>query len=93
MLVSGVQENDSLIHIPVPVFFKFFPHVDNYRILSRLLCAIQYVLVGYLFYNKYSSVYTSVPNSQSIFAHFFDLDFVKLLSPESSEAFTLATGL
>ena len=30
-------------------FFKFFSHLGYYRILSRVPCAIQQVLVGYLF--------------------------------------------
>ena len=31
-------------------FFRFLTHVGYYRILSRVPCAIQQVLVGYLFY-------------------------------------------
>ena len=30
-------------------FFKFFFHLGYYRILHRVPCAIQWVLVGYLF--------------------------------------------
>ena len=33
-----------------PFFFKFFSHLDYYRVLSRVPCAIQQVLVGYLLY-------------------------------------------
>ena len=33
-----------------PLFFRFFSHVVYYRILSRVPCAIQQVLVDYLFY-------------------------------------------
>ena len=51
MLVSGVQQSDSVIHIGVYIYiFRFFSLIDYYRILSRVPCAIQYVLVGYLFY-------------------------------------------
>ena len=31
-------------------FFKFFSHLGYYRILTRVPCAIQQVLVGYLFH-------------------------------------------
>ena len=31
-------------------FFKFFSHLDYYRILSSIPCAIHWVLVGYLLY-------------------------------------------
>ena len=42
MLVSGVQQNDSVIHIHIyPFFFRFFSHIGYYRILSRVPCAIQ----------------------------------------------------
>ena len=30
-------------------FFKFFSHLGYYRILSRVPCAIQWVIVGNLF--------------------------------------------
>ena len=33
-----------------PLFFRFFSHVDHYRVLSRVPCATQWVLVDYLFY-------------------------------------------
>ena len=47
------------------LFFKLFSSLGYYRVLSRVPCAVQQqVLLGYL--NKYSSVYMSVPNSQSI---------------------------
>ena len=41
-------------------FLKWFPPLYHYRILSRAPCS----LIGYLF--KYTSVYTSVLNSQSV---------------------------
>ena len=33
-----------------PLFFRFFSHIDHYRVLSRVPCAAQYVLISYLFY-------------------------------------------
>ena len=48
-------------------FFKFFSHLDYYRVLSNLPYAIQQVLVGCF---KYSHVYKSIPNSQLIPLHY-----------------------
>ena len=31
-------------------FFRFFSHIGYYKILSIVPCAIQYILVVYLFY-------------------------------------------
>ena len=47
-----------------PILFQILSHLGYYRILSRVSYAIQYVLVGYLL--KYSNMYISVSNSQSI---------------------------
>ena len=33
-----------------PFFFRFFSHISYYRILNRVPCAVQEVLVYYLFY-------------------------------------------
>ena len=49
VLVSGVKQSDSVIHIPYLFFFKFFSHLVCYIILSRVPCAIQSVLDGYPF--------------------------------------------
>ena len=51
MLVSGIQQSDSVIHIHIYIFFffEFFSHLGYYQILSRVPHAIQEVLVGYLF--------------------------------------------
>lgn len=38
VLVSGIQQSVSMIHIHVPFFFRFLPHVDYYRLLSSFLC-------------------------------------------------------
>ena len=53
VLVSGVQHSDSVIHIHIFFFFRFFSHIGHYRILSSVPCAVQEVLVGYLFYIFY----------------------------------------
>ena len=49
-LVSGVQQSDSAISAHMPILFRLFSYIDNYRVLSRVPCAIQHVLVDYLFY-------------------------------------------
>ena len=49
----------SQLHIYIyPLFFRFFSHIGHYRVLSRVPCAIQQVLVSYLFYVK-QCVYVS----------------------------------
>ena len=51
MLVSGVQHSDSVIYISIYIsFFRFFSLIGYYKILSIVPCAIQQVLVVYLFY-------------------------------------------
>ena len=41
VLVSGVQQSEAVMHIIYPFFFRLFPHVAYYRILSRVPCAMQ----------------------------------------------------
>ena len=49
MLVSGVQQVESVIHRHIYTL-RFVSHIGHYRVLSRVPCAIQYVLISYLFY-------------------------------------------
>ena len=57
---------DTMNHIPIyPFFFTFFSHVGHYRILSRVPCTNQHVLVDYLFYIYFIYIYIYVkPNLQ-----------------------------
>ena len=48
MSVSAIQQSESVTHMHI--LFIFFPHIGYYRVLSRVPCAIQYVLISYLFY-------------------------------------------
>ena len=58
--VSAVWQSESVIHMDGHIatlfffFFKdsfrFFSHIGHYRVLSRVPCAIQQVLISYLFY-------------------------------------------
>ena len=43
--------------------FRFFSHIDYYRILGRVLYAIHYVFVGQ---SLYLSVHMPIPNHKSI---------------------------
>ena len=51
--VSTVQQNESAIHIHIPLFFGFPSHLGHHSTLSRVPCAIQYVLISCLFYTQY----------------------------------------
>ena len=50
VLVSGVQQSDSFIHIFILIQISIFFHIGYYRILSIVLCSRQQVPVDYLFY-------------------------------------------
>ena len=52
MLLSGVQQSESVIHTYL-LFLKFFSYIDHYRVLSRVPCTIQHVLISSLFYIRY----------------------------------------
>ena len=63
MLVSGIQQSDSVAYI---FFFRFFSIIGYYKILNIVPCAIQWALVGYLFYLfiyflKYLFIYLTTP--------------------------------
>ena len=52
-MLCQFQEYNKVIQLYTYVylfFFRFFPHVCYYRLLSSVPCAIQQVLVDYLFY-------------------------------------------
>ena len=51
VLISGVQQSESDTHKNIS--FRFFPHIGHYRVLDIIPCAIQYVLISYLFYIQY----------------------------------------
>ena len=45
VLILGAQQSEY-----VHSFLRFFSHIGHYRVLSRVPCAIQQVLISYLFY-------------------------------------------
>ena len=47
LLYSKVNQLYRYIY---PLFFRFFSHIGHYRVLSRVPCAIQQVLISYLFF-------------------------------------------
>ena len=49
MLVSGIQPSDSDIYIYI-FFLRFSSVIPYYKMLNIVPCAIQWVLVVYLFY-------------------------------------------
>ena len=66
MLISGVQQTDSVIYVMYLFFFsKFFFHLSYYRVLSTDLVLYSRSLL--VIYFKYSSLYMSIPNYQSIY--------------------------
>ena len=52
VLVSGVQQSDSVIYIIYLFVFRLLSLIGCYKILNIILHAIQQVLVGYLFYRQ-----------------------------------------
>ena len=62
VLVSGVKQSDSVTYIHIFILFQIFFHVSYYRVWNGVPCAIQHILVYYLFY-MYSSMHMLIPNS------------------------------
>ena len=54
VLASGVQQSESVIHIHISTFLRFFSHISHYRILSSFsLCYTVdafYLFLKFLFY-------------------------------------------
>ena len=50
VLVSAVQQSESVVHINKFLFLGFPSLLDSHRVLSRFPCAIQKVLISYVFY-------------------------------------------
>ena len=60
VLVSGVQQKDSVIHVHISTLFQILSPIGYYGILSTVCCATQQVLVDYFIH---SNVYMLIPNS------------------------------
>ena len=53
VLVPAVEQSESALHIHTSPLLGFPSHLGHHRALSRVPCAIQYVLISYLFYTEY----------------------------------------
>ena len=45
VLVSAIQLSESVVHIHKSTLFRFHSHTGHYRGLSRVLCAVEQVLI------------------------------------------------
>ena len=62
LLVSTVQKmNQPYISIYFPSCFEFLSHSGHHSALSRVSCAIQQILISYLFYTQYRCVNPNLP--------------------------------
>ena len=59
ILVSGVWQNESVMHINTSILF---PYLGYYKLLSRFSCAVQQVLFNYPFYTIVCICYSHFPN-------------------------------
>ena len=50
LLVPVYSKVNPLYTYICPLSFRFYSYVGHYRLLSRLLCVVQWVLTSYLFY-------------------------------------------
>ena len=57
VLILDVQQSEFVLHIHISTlcfvlfcFFRFFSHIGCFRVLSRVPCDIQQILLSYLFY-------------------------------------------
>ena len=50
VIVSGVQQSDSVIHTHISIFSRLFSLIGCYKISSIVPCVIQYIFVVYPFY-------------------------------------------
>ena len=41
MIISAAQQSESVIHIHISFSLRVFSYIDPYRILGRVLCAVQ----------------------------------------------------
>ena len=67
-----IQKYNMCLYIctHISAHFKILSQISNYRVLSRVPCAVQKILISYLQYFINSSVYISIPVSQFIIPPF-----------------------
>ena len=81
--------NQPHLHMQ-PLFLGFPSHLGHHRALSRVPCALQYVLISYLFYTQYQQCTVSVPVSQLIHSPPFPLVSIPSFSASLSLFLSLA---
>ena len=67
LLVSDVKLSKSVIYIYIYIYlhyFRLFPHIDHYRVLSRIPVLLIYSRSLLVIYYICNSVYMSTPISQ-----------------------------
>ena len=64
MIISAVQQSDSVMHVHISILFQILFLIDYHRILGKVPCAIQQVTVGQYFHIQ-QCAYAS-PKPQSI---------------------------
>ena len=62
---SGAQQSDLVIHVHVSTPFRLLSHIDYCRVLGRVPCTMQYVLISYLFHIQWCVCVNYVGNSVS----------------------------
>ena len=50
VFVSGVQQSESALHIHISILLRLSSHMGHCRVLSRLPCAEQQVLIGIVYF-------------------------------------------
>ena len=50
MIISAVQQSDSIMHADMSILFQILSRIDDHRILGRVLCAIQQVPIDQSFH-------------------------------------------
>ena len=60
---SGEQQSDSVIHVHVSIPFRLLSHIDYCRVLGRVPCTTQDVLISYLFHIPWCVCVNCVGNS------------------------------
>ena len=66
VLVSTVQQSESVMCIHISPLISVSFHLGHHRASSRVPCAIQQILISYLFIPSINSVYMPIPTFQFI---------------------------
>ena len=66
VLVSGIQQIDSVIHMHIFIPLQILSHLGYHKILSRVPCVVQQALAGYLFHMQWYSATSVVSDSATL---------------------------